>query len=139
MNVNQNVSQDINQDVNNKSKEVFNQDTMKIIKEYPNYLADNKGNIYVKETMAIRLPVPNPNGYNRIMLSDKSKRKNKYVHRLVAETFIPNPNNLPYVNHKDANRKNNSVENLEWCNNQQNIKHRYEILKQLKPLLVMKY
>jgi hypothetical protein len=131
-NVSQNISQNVEQNINKeskKSKEVFNPDTMKIISEYPNYLVDNKGNIYVKETMTIRLPVPNPNGYNRVLLSDKSKRKNKYVHRLVAETFIPNPDNLPYVNHKDANRKNNSVENLEWCTAQQNMSHDSKLRK----------
>lgn len=46
-----------------------------------------------------------------------------YVHRLVAITHIQNPNNLPEVNHKDGNRQNNSVSNLEWCTNLKNIRH----------------
>lgn len=55
-------------------------------------------------------------GYLRILLIDKNhKAKTCSVHRLVALTFIPNPNNLPMVNHKDENKENNSVENLEWC------------------------
>lgn len=45
------------------------------------------------------------------------------VHRIVAETFIPNPNNLPCVNHKDENKKNNHVDNLEWCSYQYNIRY----------------
>lgn len=57
----------------------------------------------------------NGNGYLTVMLYDDEKGKRKYVHRIVAEAFIPNPNNLPQVNHKDENKKNNSVENLEWC------------------------
>ena len=56
-------------------------------------------------------------------------RKNLYVHRIVAETFIENPDNLPFVNHKDANRKNNCVENLEWCTAQQNMSHDSKLRK----------
>lgn len=57
----------------------------------------------------------NGNGYLIVSLNKESKDKNKYIHRLVAEAFIPNPNNYLYVNHKDENRKNNKVDNLEWC------------------------
>ena len=55
------------------------------------------------------------NGYYTVSLQLGKKRKLKYVHRLVAEAFLPNPNALPYVNHKDVNPKNNCVDNLEWC------------------------
>lgn len=55
-------------------------------------------------------------GYKYIGLSKKGeKRKNYRIHRLVATAFIPNPNNLPYINHKDTNPSNNHVDNLEWC------------------------
>jgi len=50
-----------------------------------------------------------------VKLSKNSKRKNYKVHRLVAIAFISNPNNYPYINHKDENPKNNRVDNLEWC------------------------
>lgn len=55
------------------------------------------------------------NGYYRVRLWKNGKVKWFSVHRLVAETFLPNPNNLPCVNHKDENKLNNHVSNLEWC------------------------
>jgi len=55
-------------------------------------------------------------GYCVVLLHDgKGQRKNERVHRLVAQAFIPNPNNYPYINHKDEDKTNNHVENLEWC------------------------
>lgn len=54
-------------------------------------------------------------GYWSSSLSINGKGKSKYIYRLVAEAFIPNPFNLPHVNHKDENKDNNCVDNLEWC------------------------
>ena len=54
-------------------------------------------------------------GYYQVSLWKNGKRKIFLVHRLVAQTFIPNPDNLPQVNHKDENKLNNCVNNLEWC------------------------
>lgn len=59
-------------------------------------------------------------GYYSVGLCKNGKRVHKRIHRLVAEAFIPNPNNLLQVNHKDENRLNNRVSNLEWCNNTYN-------------------
>jgi len=58
---------------------------------------------------------PNINGYLKVNLYRDRKMEVKSVHRLVADTFIPNPDNLPQVNHKDEDKGNNRVENLEWC------------------------
>lgn len=55
------------------------------------------------------------NGYLFLILTVEGKTKNVYVHRLVAEAFLPNPNNLPCINHKDECKTNNLVSNLEWC------------------------
>lgn len=63
------------------------------------------------------------NGYLRVSLWNKGKGKHHLVHRLVAEAFIPNPDNLPMVNHIDGNKRNNNVSNLEWCNLSQNMIH----------------
>lgn len=63
-------------------------------------------------------------GYLRIILIDKNhKAKTCSVHRLVALAFIPNPNNFPMVNHKDENKENNFVENLEWCDAAYNVSY----------------
>ena len=59
-------------------------------------------------------------GYASVVLSKEGKTKCYKVHRLVAETFIPNTNNYKCVNHKDENKLNNMVENLEWCNHEYN-------------------
>ena len=57
----------------------------------------------------------NGHGYKGVMLCKKNKIYNRYVHRLVAEAFIPNPDDYDYVNHRDENKWNNSKDNLEWC------------------------
>jgi hypothetical protein len=57
------------------------------------------------------------------------KKQNKYVHRLVAEAWIPNPKNLPYVNHINANKIDNRVENLEWCTASENMLHDSKLRK----------
>jgi len=54
-------------------------------------------------------------GYQYVMLCREGKGKLQTIHRLVATAFIPNPSNLPYINHKDENPSNNCVDNLEWC------------------------
>lgn len=62
-------------------------------------------------------------GYMQVQLCYKYKSIPKRVHRLVAEAFIPNPNNFKCVNHIDGNKHNNNIENLEWCSYSYNIKH----------------
>ena len=62
-------------------------------------------------------------GYLYLNLYKNNKRKTHKVHRLVAQAFIENPNNYPQVNHKDENKSNNRVENLEWCTHRYNLNY----------------
>lgn len=62
-------------------------------------------------------------GYEVVSVSKNNIIRHYMVHRMVAETFIPNPENKPFVNHKDGNKLNNSVENLEWCTKEENQQH----------------
>lgn len=73
----------------------------------------------------------NVNGYLTVNISINGKWATKRVNRLVAQTFITNLNNLPQVNHKDCNRKNNNVDNLEWCDNSYNMQYREKFGKSL--------
>lgn len=67
-------------------------------------------------------------GYCRITLMKESVKKRYMCHRLVAETFIENPNNLPFINHIDGCRNNNMVSNLEWCTQSENEQHAINVL-----------
>ena len=70
------------------------------------------------------------NGYYKVRLFDKDNMEHRrYVHVLVADAFIPKESNKPEVNHKDGNRGNNKVENLEWCSRSENVKHSWEMRK----------
>ena len=65
-------------------------------------------------------------GYYQVVFRQNGKRKYVRVHRLIAETLIPNPNNFPQVNHIDGNKLNNNINNLEWTTNAINTKHGYD-------------
>lgn len=71
-------------------------------------------------------PDINACGYYRVTLAKDGKRKQRNLHRLIAEHFIPNPNNLPQINHKDGNKLNNDISNLEWVTVAENVIHAYE-------------
>lgn len=85
-----------------------------------NYEVSTVGRVRNIKTKRVLKPYKTPKGYLRIYLSINKKQKWIFIHRLVAEVFIPNPLNLLYINHKDENKTNNTVENLEWCTHEYN-------------------
>ncbi len=90
--------------------------------KYSNYKINTKGQIINKYNTLLNYSVKN--GYYSLeLVSDEGKNKFILVHRLVASTFIENPDNHNVVNHKDENKLNNNVENLEWCTKKQNSVH----------------
>ena len=72
-------------------------------------------------------PLNQSKGYYKVILYKENKGENRCIHRLVAETFISNPKNKIDVNHKDGNKHNNNVNNLEWNTRSENMKHAYHI------------
>ena len=87
------------------------------------YQINSVGNIINKETGHIIKPRINKDGYYRVILYKNHKKTTMLVHRLVALTFISNPNNLPYINHKNEIKTDNRFSNLEWCDAKYNVNY----------------
>ena len=111
---------------------------MKQIKEYPNYSVTEDGRVISTQRVAGRNGkgistickelsiLHNQSGYCMVNLTKEKKSKTRYVHRLVAQAYLENKNNLPQVNHKDGNKDNNHYTNLEWCTSLHNNLHALE-------------
>lgn len=104
--------------------QVSNLGNVRSLDRYVNY--KKIGKQYIKGK---NLKPNNVSGYYQVLLMNNGKKAYKKVHRLVAETFIPNPDNKPQVNHIDGNKLNNNVENLEWNTVSENILHSFYVLK----------
>lgn len=96
---------------------------MKVIPDFPNYTICDKG--IVKGT-TVKAQTLGKNGYRYVTLYHKNQAKKLYIHRLLAELYIPNPENKRTVNHIDGNKQNNCLTNLEWATDGENIKHAYD-------------
>lgn len=98
------------------------------VENYPDYLVREDGTVFsfkratFGSPMALK-PQINTKGYLVVRLYNSEGGKTLRVHKLVANAFLPNQDNKPQVNHIDANKENNSVSNLEWCDNQYNCEH----------------
>lgn len=110
------------------------------ISNYGNVRSLERYKVYRNELRTIHAKILKYNtitsGYKQVALYKSGKRKCLLIHRLVAEAFIDNPHNLPQVNHKDGNKTNNNVANLEWCTAKENMVHSVEhnIRTDLKPV-----
>lgn len=115
---------------------------MEIWKEIPGfegrYEASSNGSIRGISSLLEKKQKINRDGYLRVNLNVNGKPKTYTVHRLVASTFIPNPNCLPMINHKDENKLNNCIDNLEWCDNKYNTTYGNTISKRVASLLEWK-
>lgn len=94
--------------------------------EESKYTVDIYGRIYSKYSNQYLKPFKNPNGYYLVDLYHNGTSYTRQVHRLVATAFIPNPSNLPTVNHIDGRKDNNTVENLEWLSIKDNVRHAWK-------------
>lgn len=96
---------------------------LKQLEEFPEYLISECGMIFKKSSGDRVKEHVSSGGYPRVNLSKRGKGKTPMVHRLLAQTFIWNKDNKPCVNHKDGNKLNYKLENLEWCTHKENSIH----------------
>lgn len=103
---------------------LYMEEIWKDIKGYEGlYQVSNLGRVRNIKHNRVKNTTIRPNGYEYVKLSKDNSTKNFTIHRLVAMTFIDNPNNLSDVNHKDEDKLNNSVTNLEWVSHQDNLNY----------------
>lgn len=98
----------------------------KVVKGFENYLVSSLGNVKTINGKLKKVVYDSKNDYGYVELWKNNKGKKFRIHRLVAETFIPNTLGKEQVNHIDGNKKNNCVSNLEWVTPKENIRHAIE-------------
>ena len=98
------------------------------IVKYPNYEVSRDGQVRNKTTKRLKVFTDNGHGYLRTNFFKDNKVITVYLHRIIADSFIDNPSNLPEVNHIDGDKTNNSLDNLEWCTSSGNALHKMYVL-----------
>ena len=93
------------------------------IQGYDDYIIDTDGNIFSFKLDRMLIKTISTKGYHMVTLNKDGYKKSYPTHRLVAMTFLPNPDNKPQVNHIDGNKANNSLSNLEWVTGSENVRH----------------
>lgn len=88
--------------------------------KFKDYLASQSGEIYSMKSGLILSPRIDKDGYQEVSIMVDNKQTSKTVHRIIADTWIPNPKKLPYVNHRNGNRSDNRTANLEWTSISEN-------------------
>ena len=106
----------------------------KIVQGFENYLVSTLGNVKTINGRFKKVVYDNKNSYGYVELWKNNKGKKFRIHRLVAETFIPNYDNKEQVNHIDGNKTNNCVDNLEWVTPKENVTHAIN-----NNLIILKY
>lgn len=87
------------------------------------YSINKNGDVFNKARNKKRAIVKTPKGYLCVGLTNENGRKNVFIHRILAQIFIPNPENKPQINHKNGIKTDNRIENLEWVTNKENREH----------------
>lgn len=105
---------------------------MKEIFDYPNYYLTTDGQVWSKYSKKFLTQSLHKDGYLYVSLNKEGIRKTFAVHRLMALTFLPNPNNYIVINHKNENKQDNRIDNLEWCNQIYNINYGTSLIKRSK-------
>ena len=104
-------------------REVFGYDILFEVSNVGEVRTKHHGKKGYQKEYRIIAPVDNGSGYLKINVPQNNKQKTVYIHKLVAEAFVPNPEGLSEVNHIDENKNNNSADNLEWCTHKYNCQY----------------